>query len=186
MKELKRLLIGIALGTAAGVFGVIVYELADVQIIGWLTAAVLLGFAVQLTPPATGRWPWWGALGGGIILLCAVLNIFISYPSWIAWPLMGAVFGCLAPRHGVRWRIEGGIFGLLAGSLGMGIVLLITQVFLPLLNLPPFFDYEFDQVGMIVAGAAIGGTTAWLRGKGGKKSPKSKKRGVSTRGKKKR
>jgi hypothetical protein len=67
----------------------------------------------------------------------------------------------------------------------MGVFLLITQIFLPLLNLPPFFDYEFDEVGMIVAGAAIGGTTAWLRGKGGTKSPKSKKRGGNARGKKK-
>jgi hypothetical protein len=186
MKGMKRLLLGIALGAAAGVIGVIVYELTDVQIIGWLTAAILLGCASQLTPPATGRWPSWGGLGGGIILLCAVLNIVIPYPSWIAWPLLGAVFGCLAPLSGVRWRIEGGAIGLLAGSLGMGIVILITQIFLPLLNLPPFFDYEFDEVGMIVAGAAIGGTTVWLRGKGGKKFSKNKKRGVSTRGKKKR
>jgi len=186
MKEMKRLLLGIALGAAAGVFGVIVYELTDVQIIGWLTAAILLGCASQLTPPATGRWPWWGGLGGGIVLFCGVLNIVIPYPRWIAWPLLGAVFGCLAPISGVRWRIEGGAIGLLAGSLGMGVFLLITQIFLPLLNLPPFFDYEFDEVGMIVAGAAIGGITVWLRGKGGKKSPKSKKRGVSTRGKKKR
>jgi hypothetical protein len=185
MKEMKRLFIGIALGAAAGVLGVIAYELTDVQMVGWLTAAVLLGCASQLSPPLTGRWPWWGALGGGTVLLCAALNRIIPYPSWIAWPLVGVVFGCLAPRQGVRWRIAGGISGLLAGSLGMGIVLLITQVFLPLLNLPPFFDYEFDQVGMIVAGGAIGGTTAWLKGKRAKKSPKNKKR-RSTRGKKRR
>jgi hypothetical protein len=186
MKEMKRLLIGIALGAAAGVFGVIIYELADLQIAGWLTAAILLGCASQLTPPATSRWPWWGVLGGGIVLLCAVLNSIIPYPRWIAWPLVGAVFGYLAPRSGVRWRIEGGIIGLLAGSLGMGIFLLITQVFLPLLSLPPFFDYEFDEAGMIVAGGAIGGITTWLRGKGNRKSPRNKKRGGNARGKKRR
>ena len=186
MKEMRRIVIGIALGAAAGVIGVIAYELTELQIAGWLTAAILLGVASQLTPPATEKWSWWGGLGGGIVLLCGALNIVIPYPRWIAWPLLGAVFGCLAPLSGVRWRIEGGAIGLLAGSLGMGVFLLVTQIFLPLLNLPPFFDYEFDEVGMIVAGAAIGGATAWLRGKGGKKSPKSKKRGVSTRGKKKR
>ena len=185
---MKRILMGIALGAAAGVLGVLGYELLDQRIVGWLTTGVLLGIASQVTPPATGRWPWWGGLGGGIILLCWALNTVIPVPILVAWPLIGTVFGCLAARSGMWRRLEGGAIGLLAGVLGIGLLPLLTMIVLPLLGLSTTFDYDIDVLGLVVAGAAIGGTTAWLRGVGGKKSgknaKKSKKRGVTARGKK--
>jgi len=180
---MKRVAAGIALGAAAGVIGIIVYELTDQQIAGWLTTGVLLGVALQVVPPATGRWTWWGMLGGGIILASLLLGRIVHCPILVAWPLLGAVFGCLAPRNGIAWRIAGGAIGLMAGLLGMGILPLITQALLPLLNLPTTFDYDVDVLGLVMAGAFIGGTSAWLRGDEGKIA-KTRKGRIAARGKK--
>jgi hypothetical protein len=182
---MKRVVTGIALGAAAGVIGIIGYELIDQQIVGWLTTGVFLGIASQFPLLAKGRWFWWGVLGGGIILISRVLNLVIPYPIWVAWPLLGAVFGCLAARSVLGWRIAGGTIGLLAGLLGIGILPLITLILLPAFGLPTTFDYDMDVLGLVVVGASVGGTTAWLRVVRGEKSNKSKKRGVTARGKKK-
>jgi hypothetical protein len=185
---MKRVLMGIALGIAAGVFGVIGYELLDQRIVGWFITALLLGIASQLTPPATGRWLWWGGLGGGIILLCWALNTVIPVPILVAWPLIGTVFGCLAARSGMWRRLEGCAIGFLAGVWGIGLLPLLTMIVLPVLGLSTTFDYDIDVLGLVVAGASIGGTTAWLRDTGGtqsgKNAKKRKKRGVTARGKK--
>jgi hypothetical protein len=182
---MKRVLMGIALGIAAGVFGAIGYELLDQRLVGWFTTALLLGIASQLTPPATGRWLWWGGLGGGIILLCWALNTVIPVPILVAWPLIGTVFGYLATPSGMWRRFAGCAIGLLAGVLGIGLLPLLTMIVLPLLGLSTTFDYDIDVLGLVVAGASIGGTTAWLRGTGTRKNAKkNKKRGVTARGKK--
>jgi apolipoprotein N-acyltransferase len=180
---MKRVITGIALGAAAGIGGVIAYELSNLSIVGWLTAAVLLGIVSQLTPSATGRWPWWGGLGGGIILLCWAVNTVKPVPIWVAWPLLGAVLGCLSARNGLGWRIAGGAIGLLAAGIGMGILPLITLVCLPALGLPTTFDYDVDVLGLVTAGGFIGGTIAWLKGEKGKIAKKSKRR-IPSRGKK--
>jgi hypothetical protein len=180
---MKRVVTGIALGAAAGVIGIIGYELTDQQIVGWLTTGVLLGIAAQFPLLAKGRWLWWGVLGGGIILISRALNFVIPYPPWVAWPLLGAVFGCLSARSGLGWRIGGGAIGLLAGGLGMGILPLITLVLLPALGLPTTFDYDMDVLGLVIAGVFIGGATAWLQGDERKVAKKSKGRKTS-RGKK--
>jgi hypothetical protein len=163
---MKRVVMGIVLGAAAGVIGIIVYALTDQQIWGWLTTGVLLGIASQLPRPATGRWPWWGLLGGGIIVINWTLsNLILYYPILIAWPLLGGVFGASLARNGLGWRITGGGVGLLAGILGMGILPLITMIIVPSLGLPTTFDYDMDVLGLLVTGVFIGGTTAWLRGR---------------------
>jgi hypothetical protein len=180
---MKRIAIGIALGVTAGVIGIIAYELTDQQIAGWLIAGILLGVGAQMLPRATGSWLWWGMLGGGVILATRLVGGVVHYPVLIAWPLLGAVFGCLAPSHGLGSRIGGGAIGLMAGLLGMGIVPLITQVLLPILNLPTFFDYDVDVLGLVVVGGFIGGALAWLKGEEGKTEQKSKRR-ITARGKK--
>jgi len=180
---MKRVARGIALGAAAGVIGIIVYELTDQQIAGWLTTGVLLGIAALLPPRAKGSWPWWGLLGGGVILASWLLGRVVQYPVLIAWPLLGAVFGCLAPSKGLGRRIGGGAIGLMAGLLGMGVLPLITQALLPMLNLPTTFDYDVDVLGLVVVGGFIGGATVWLRGDGGKIAKKNKRR-ITARGKK--
>jgi hypothetical protein len=180
---MKRVVTGIVLGAAAGVFGIIGYELLDQQLVGWLTTGVLLGVASQVMHPVTGRWHWWGGLGGGIILISWALNFVIPYPLWVAWPLLGAVFGCLAPPSGLGRRIGGGAIGLLAGVLGIGIIPLFTMVIFPSLGLPTTFDYDMDVLGLVIAGTFIGGTTAWLQGHKGTIAKKIKK-GVTSRGKK--
>ena len=161
---MKRVVTGIVLGAAAGVCGTIVYALIDQQILGWLTAAVLLGIASQLPHPATGRWLWWGLVGGGIIAISWALNQLTPVPIWVAWPLLGTVFGASLTSSGLGWRITGGGAGLLAGTLGMGILPLITLVLLPTLGLPTTFDIDMDMLGLVITGVFIGGTLAWLKG----------------------
>ncbi len=180
---MKRVAIGIALGAAAGVIGIIVYELIDLQIAGWLTTGVLLGIASQFPNRAQGSWLWWGMLGGGVILATWLLSKVVQYPVLIAWPLLGAVFGCLAPSKGLGRRIGGGAIGLIAGLLGMGILPLITQALLPMFGLPTTFDYDVDVLGLVVVGGFIGGAIAWLKGDEGKIAKKSKRR-ITARGKK--
>ena len=180
---MKRVARGIALGAAAGVIGIIVYELTDQQIAGWLTTSVLLGIAALLPPRAKGSWPWWGLLGGGVILASWLLGRVVQYPVLIAWPLLGAVFGCLAPSKGLGRRIGGGVIGLIAGLLGMGIFPLITLVLLPALGLPTTFDYDMDVLGLVVVGVSIGGAIAWLQGEKGQPVKKRKRR-ITSRGKK--
>jgi hypothetical protein len=160
---MKRVVIGIVLGAAAGVLGVIVFELTNQQIWGWLTTAVILGIASQLPrPAATRKWLWLGIIGGGIIAVCYLISKIVTYPIVTAWPLLGAVFGVLSARSGLWWRITGGGIGLLAGILGMGILPLITLLLLPALGLPTTFDLDMDMHGLVVTGVFIGGTTAWL------------------------
>jgi hypothetical protein len=166
---MKRVVTGIILGAAAGVIGIIVFELTDQQIWGWLTTAVLLGIASQFPrPAATRRWLWLGVLGGGIIVINWALSNWLQYyPILIAWPLLGAVFGVICARSSVGWKIGGGISGLLAGTLGMGALPLITMIVLPTLGLPTTFDYDIDVLGLLVTGIFVGGTTAWLQGREG-------------------
>lgn len=127
-------------------------------------------------------------MGGGIILLCWALNTVIPVPILVAWPLIGTVFGCLAARSGMWRRLEGCAIGFLAGVWGIGLLPLLTMIVLPVLGLSTTFDYDIDVLGLVVAGASIGGTTAWLRDTGGtqsgKNAKKRKKRGVTARGKK--
>ena len=160
---MKRVVIGIVLGAAAGALGVIVFELTNQQIWGWLTTAVLLGIASQLPrPAATRKWLWFGVIGGGIIAICYLISRIVTYPIVAAWPLLGAVFGVLSARSGLGWQITGGGAGLLAGILGMGILPLITLLLLPSLGLPTTFDLDMDMHGLVVTGIFIGGTLAWL------------------------
>ena len=179
---MKRVITGIVLGAAAGVIGIIVYELTDERIWGWMTTAILLGLASQIPRPAgAGRWLWLGALGGAIIVVNWALSTLIQYyPPWIAWPLLGVVLGVICARSGVGRRIMGGAIGLLAGALGMGILPLITMILLPTLGLPTTFDYDIDVLGLLVTGIFVGGTMAWLRDNEGKRREK----GVNTREKK--
>jgi hypothetical protein len=179
---MKRVITGIVLGAAAGVIGIIVFELTDQQGWGWLTTAILLGIASQLPrPAAAGRWVWLGVLGGGIIVInWALSTLILYYPIWIAWPLLGGAFGAICAQGGLGKRITGGAIGLLAGTLGMGILPLITMIVLPTLGLPTTFDYDIDVLGLLVTGVFVEGTMAWLRGNAGKMS----KKGVNTREKK--
>jgi hypothetical protein len=120
-------------------------------------------------------------LGGGIIVVnWALSKLMLYYPIWIAWLLLGGVFGVICARNGLRQRITGGTIGLLAGTLGMGILPLITLIILPLLGLPTTFDTVFERDGLVFLGVFIGGTMAWLRGNEGKMRDK----GVKTREKK--
>jgi hypothetical protein len=164
---MKRVVTGIILGAAAGVIGIIIFELTDQQIWGWLTTAVLLGIASQLPRSATtGRWLWLGVLGGGIIVVnWALSKLILYYPILIAWPLQGGVFGVICASSGLGWRIGGGVVGLLAGTLGIGILLLITIIILPSLGFPTNFDTVFERDGLVFVGVFIGGTTAWLQRK---------------------
>jgi hypothetical protein len=179
---MKRVVTGIVLGAAAGVIGIIVFELTDRQVWGWLTTAILLGLASQLPRSAVaGRWLWLGVLGGGIIVVNWALSTLIQYyPPWIAWPLLGGVLGVICARNGVGRRITGGAIGLLAGALGMGILPLITMILLPTLGLPTTFDYDIDVLGLLVTGIFVGGTMGWLRSNEGK----MREKGVNARGKK--
>ena len=164
---MKRVVTGIVLGAAAGVIGIIVFELTDQQFWGWLTTAVLLGIASQLPHPAAARrWLWLGVLGGCIIVVnWALSKLILYYPIWIAWLLIGGSFGVICARSGFGWHITGGGVGLLAGILGMGILPLITLILLPSLGLPTTFDYDMDVLGLLLTGVFIGGTMAWLREK---------------------
>jgi hypothetical protein len=179
---MKHVAIGSALGAAAGLIGLLVYELTDQQIAGWVITGVLLGIAVQLPQRSKGGL-WWGMLGGGIILASWLVERMVQYPILIAWPLLGAIFGCLAPSRGLGSRIGGTAVGLLAGLAGMGILPLITLAILPALSLPTTFDFDIDMLGLVVTGLFIGGTTAWLRGDEGKIAEKSKRR-ITAGGKK--
>jgi predicted outer membrane lipoprotein len=163
---MKRKVTGILLGAAAGVIGIIVFELTDQQIWGWLTTAVLLGIASQFPHPAPKRrWLWLGALGGCIIVICYLLGRVVTYPIVVAWPLLGGAFGVICAPSGIGSRITGGGVGLLAGILGMGILPLITLLLLPALGLPTTFDVDMDMLGLGITGVFIGGTIAWLREK---------------------
>ena len=162
---MRRVAAGVVLGAAAGVMGIIVYELTG-QLVGWLIVGVLLGIVAQLPHLSKGRWALWGLLGGGVIVINWTLSNWLQYyPILIAWPLLGGVFGAICARSGPGWKIGGGISGLLAGTLGMGILPLITMIILPTLGLPTTFDYDIDVLGFLVTGIFIGGTMAWLRGR---------------------
>ena len=167
---MKRVVTGIVLGAAAGVIGIIVFELTNRQAWGWLTTAILLGVASQLPRSAAAwSWLWLGVLGGGIIVVnWALSTLILYYPIWIAWPLLGGAFGAICARSGLGKRIGGGAIGLLASTLGMGILPLITMIVLPTLGLPTTFDYDIDVLGLLVTGTFVGGTMAWLRGREGK------------------
>jgi hypothetical protein len=180
---MKRVTTGIALGAAAGIIGLLAYQLTDQQIAGWLTTGVLLGVAAQFPSLSKGRWLWWGVLGGSLIFASWLMGRVVRYPVLVAWPLLGAVFGCLAPPNGLGRRIGGGAIGLMAGLLGIGILPLITLVLLPAFGLPTTFDFDIDVLGLVVAGVFINGTTAWLQGDEGKIAKKSKG-GKTSRGKK--
>jgi hypothetical protein len=163
---MKRVATGIVLGAVAGVIGVIVFDLTNQQIWGWLATAVLLGIVSQLPhPAAAGRWLWLGVLGGCIITVCYLLSRIVVFPIVAAWPLLGAVLGFLSARSTLGWRITGSGAGLLAGTLGMGILYLITLIILPVLGLPTTFDFDMDMLGLVITGVFIGGTIAWLREK---------------------
>lgn len=162
---MKGVAAAVFLGAAAGAVGAFVYDLIDHRIWGWLTTGVLLGIVSQLRHLTGGRWFWWGLLGGGTILGGCYLGSAMKYPIWLAWPLLGAVFGALCSRNGLRWKIGGGGVGFLGGILGIGILPLITMILLPHLGLPTTFDYDIEGLGLVAAGAFIGGTTAWLRGR---------------------
>jgi hypothetical protein len=95
------------------------------------------------------------------------------------------VFGSLGAPRGLGWRIGGGTIGLFAGFFGIGILPLFTIIILPSLGLPTTFDYDMDVLGLVVAGGFIGGTTAWLKGKGDRrKIAKTRKRRIASRGEK--
>ena len=179
---MKRVVTGIVLGAAAGVIGIIVFELTDQQIWGWLTTAILLGIATQLPrPAATRRWLWLGVFGGLIIVVNWTLSkVILYYSVWIAWPLLGGVFSAICARSGLGWKVGGVGIGLLAGTLGMWILPLITMIILPSLGLPTTFDYDMDVLGLLLIGVFIGGAIAWLRGNKGK----MREKGVKTREKK--
>jgi hypothetical protein len=164
---MKCMVIGIVLGAAAGVIGVVVFALTDQQIWGWLITAILLGIASQLPNPAAARrWLWLGVLGGGFIVVnWALSKLMLYYPIWIAWLLFGGTLGVFYARSGLGWRITGGGVGLLAGALGMGILYLITLIILPVLGLPTSFDFDMDMLGLFLTGVFIGGTVAWIREK---------------------
>jgi len=180
---MKRVITGIVLGIAVGVVGIMVFELTDQRIFGWLATGILLGIASAFPHSAAREWFRWGVLGGGVILVSFLVGFVVQYPILVAWPLLGAAFGCLGARGGLGWKIGGGVIGLLAGLVGMGILPLITLVLLPALGLPTSFDYDMDVLGLVAAGAFIGGTTAWLKGDEGKAAKKIK-RGVTSREKK--
>ncbi len=162
---MKRVALGIILGAAAGAGGAFVYELTDQRIWGWLAIGVLLGVISQLPHLGKLRWFWWGLLGGGIILVGCYLGTTIGYPIWLVWSFFGALFGFLCSRKGLQWRIGGGVIGALGGTVGISLLPLITVVILPSLGLPTTFDYDLDVLGLVVVGAFVGGTTAWLKGK---------------------
>ncbi len=162
---MKRVAIAILLGAVAGAIGVFIYDLIDQRIWGWLVIGVLLGIVSQTPHLAKWRWLWWGLLGGGTIFVGWYLGMVIGYPIWLAWPLLGAVLGVLCSRNGLRRRIGGGGIGLLGGLLGICILPLITMIILPRLGLPTTFDYDIEGLGLVVTGAFIGGTTAWLKGR---------------------
>jgi hypothetical protein len=181
--RLKRVAQGIALGAAAGVTGIIVFELTDQRILGWLATGILLGIVSEFPHPAKGRWLWWGVLGGGVIVASLLVGWLVRYPILVAWPLLGMVFGSLSAQSGVVWRITGGTIGLFAGLLGIGILPLFTIIILPSLGLPTTFDYDMDVLGLVTTGIFIGGTIAWLKGGLGK-TAKMRKRRITSRGKK--
>lgn len=155
---MRRFARGLARGCAAGLIGVVIYEVTEAQVAGWMTTAVLLGILLQRPKLAKGRVPWWGALGGGVVFLCWFLEQLVPYPLLIVWPLLGGLLGILAPRKGVGRRITLGVVGIVAGLVGMGIAPLLTQLLLPILGLPTTFDYDVDLIGLPIAGAFIGGT----------------------------
>ncbi|UCC66537.1 MAG: hypothetical protein JSW32_00920 [Deltaproteobacteria bacterium] len=161
---MKRVAAAVFLGAAASAVGVFVYDLTDQRIWGWLTIGVLLGIASQFRHLTGGRWFWWGLLGGGTILAGWYLGREMRYPMF-AWPLLGAVFGALCSRNGLTKRIGGGGIGFMGGFVGIHILPLLTMFLLPILELPTTFDYDIEGLGLIVAGAFIGGTTTWLRGR---------------------
>jgi len=159
---MKRITAAIFLGAAAGAIGVFVYDLTDQRIWGWLTIGVLLGISSQVSHLAKKRWLWWGLLGGSAILAGWYLGRGMRYPMF-AWPLLGTVLGAFCSHNGLRKRIGGGGIGFLGGFVGIHILPLLTMFVLPVLGLPTTFDYDIEGLGLVVAGAFIGGTTAWLK-----------------------
>jgi hypothetical protein len=179
---MKRVLIGIILGAAAGVIGIIAYELADKAIVGWLITGILLGIASELPTPSR-RWLWWGVLGGCVIAASLFVGGLVGYPILVAWPLLGMVFGSLSARRGLGWGFAGGTIGLFAGLFGIGILPLFTIIILPSVGLPTTFDYDIDVLGLVTTGIFIGGTMAWLKG-AREKTAKKRKRRITSRGEK--
>jgi len=159
---MNRIAAATFLGAVAGAVGVFVYNLTDQRLVGWLTIGVLLGVVSQVPRLTQGRWFWWGLLGGGTILAGWYLTRMIRYPL-LTWPLLGALLGALCGRGGTRLRIAGGAVGFLGGLVGIHILPVITLVILPTLRLPTTFAYDIEELGLVIAGAIIAGTTAWLK-----------------------
>ena len=158
-----RVVIAVFLGIVAGSAGIMVYNLSQMRISGWLTMGVLLGVFSQATRFELRGYLLWGTAGGCIILLGWCMAKFIGYPIWLAWPFLGAILGLFNSDGGTMRLISGGVLGFLGGILGMCILPLITMVLLPLLRLPPMFGYDIDGLGLVVTGIFISGTTELLK-----------------------
>ena len=158
-----RVAIAVFLGTVAGSAGIMVYNLSQMRIFGWLTMGVLLGIFSQALRFEIWRYLLWGTAGGCIIFLGWYMGKAIGYPIWLAWPFLGAILGLFNSGRGTMRLISGGVLGFLGGIFGMCILPLITLVLLPLLRLPPVFGYDIDGLGLVVIGIFISGTTELLK-----------------------
>ena len=158
-----RVAIAVFLGAGAGSAGIVVYNLSQVRILGWLTMGVLLGVFSQALRFEIRSYLLWGTAGGCIILLGWYMGKIIGYPIWLAWPFLGAILGLFNSSRGTMRLIAGGVLGFFGGIFGMCTLPLITLVLLPLLRLPPVFGYDIDGLGLVVVGIFIGGITELLK-----------------------
>jgi len=159
---MNRIAAGFFLGAVAGAVGVFVYNLLDHRLAGWVTVGTLVGVVSQIPSLSKGRWFWWGVLGGAVVMGGWYLGRAMHYPM-LAWPLLGAFLGVLCANGRLKQRIGGGALGFLAGLVGMHILPFITLVALPALGLPSTFAYDFEELGLVVAGGLIGAITAYLK-----------------------